>query len=167
MVCRTHEPGLQTQCLGIYPLQFPVRSIYPEPFERFSLNFTQMFLFVRRCAEHMAQLCSLKVNVTVQGRRIYPWSWYLLHIRTIFVKLYSILPLSETMCRTYDSTTLTQGQEYTSMLWDTAAGDLDVIQIAVLFKLCSLCQKWPAPVHTHIGENQNIWNHKAYILDIW
>ena len=26
---------------GIYPLKFPIRSISPEPFERFSINFTQ------------------------------------------------------------------------------------------------------------------------------
>ena len=57
----------------IYPLQFPVCSISSEPFERFSLNFTQMFSFLaRRCAEHMNQLWSLEVNVTVQGHGIYP-----------------------------------------------------------------------------------------------
>ena len=37
-------------------------SISPEPIERFSLNFTQMFLSVRRCAEHMTQLHRLKVT---------------------------------------------------------------------------------------------------------
>ena len=57
---------------GIYPLQFPVRPISPEPFERFSFNFTYIFLSVSRCAEHMTQLCSLEVNVTVQGHGIYP-----------------------------------------------------------------------------------------------
>ena len=57
---------------GIYPLQFPVRSIFPEPLGRFSLNFTQMFLSARWCAEHMTQLWSLEVNVTVQGHGIYP-----------------------------------------------------------------------------------------------
>ena len=35
------------QGLVIYPL-ICVRSISPEPFERFSLNFTQMFLSVRQ-----------------------------------------------------------------------------------------------------------------------
>ena len=53
----------------IYPL-IHVRSIFPETFERFSLNFTQMLLSVRRRAEHIAQLPRLKVKVTGQG--IYP-----------------------------------------------------------------------------------------------
>ena len=57
---------------GIYPLQFHICSISPEPFERFSLNFTQMFLSTRRCAEHMTQLWSFEVNITVQGHGIYP-----------------------------------------------------------------------------------------------
>ena len=48
------------------------RSIYPESFERFSSNFTQMFFSVRRCAVHMAQLPKLKVMVTGQGQMIYP-----------------------------------------------------------------------------------------------
>ena len=38
------------QSHGIYP-SILVSSISPEPFERFSLNFTQMFLSVRWCAE--------------------------------------------------------------------------------------------------------------------
>ena len=42
----------------------------PEPSERFSLNFTQMLLSVRQCAEHMTKLPRLKV--TGQGQRIYP-----------------------------------------------------------------------------------------------
>ena len=46
--------------------QFCVRSISTEPFEQFSLNFTQLFLSVRRCAEPMNQLRSLKVKVTLQ-----------------------------------------------------------------------------------------------------
>ena len=43
-----------------------VHSISPEPFEQFSLNFTQMFLSVRLCAEPMTQLC--KVKVTLHSR---------------------------------------------------------------------------------------------------
>ena len=57
---------------GIYHLQFPVRSVSLEPFERFSLNFTQVFLLVRLCAVHMTQLFGLEVNVTVQSHGIYP-----------------------------------------------------------------------------------------------
>ena len=47
---------------SIIPSVTRVRSISPEPFERFSLNFTQMFLSVRRCAEHMTQLPRIKVK---------------------------------------------------------------------------------------------------------
>ena len=43
-----------------FTLEFRVCSISPELFERFSLNFTQMFLLVIRCAEPMTQLCKLK-----------------------------------------------------------------------------------------------------------
>ena len=46
-------------------LQFYVCSISSEPFERFSLNFSQLFLSVIRCAEPMTQLCSPKVKVTL------------------------------------------------------------------------------------------------------
>ena len=56
---------------GLYPL-ICVHSISPEPFEQFSLIFTQMFLSVRRCAEPMTQLCRLKAVVTLQGHGIYP-----------------------------------------------------------------------------------------------
>ena len=37
-------------------LKVGVCCISPEPFESFSLNFTKMFLSVRRCAEEMTQL---------------------------------------------------------------------------------------------------------------
>ena len=69
-VCRL-KVNVNFQGHGIYPLQFPVRSISPEPFERFSLNLTQMFLSAIRCAEHMTQLLSLEVHVTVQGNGIF------------------------------------------------------------------------------------------------
>ena len=47
----------------IYP-SICVCSVSPKPFERFSLNFTQMFPLVSRCAEHMTQLPWLKVKVS-------------------------------------------------------------------------------------------------------
>ena len=54
----------------IYP-SICVCSISPDPFERFSLNFTKMFLSLRRCKEPMTrpmtQLRKLKVKVTHQG----------------------------------------------------------------------------------------------------
>ena len=56
----------------IYP-SVCVHSISLESLEQFSLNFTQMFLSVRRCAEPRTQLRKLKVKVTLQGYGIYPW----------------------------------------------------------------------------------------------
>ena len=52
---------MQTQGQGhtSRPCDFPsilVRSISPKPFKRFSSNFTQMFLLVRRCSEPLTQL---------------------------------------------------------------------------------------------------------------
>ena len=104
-VCRL-KVKINFQGQGIYPLQFSVRSISPEPFERFSLNFIQMFLSVRRCAEHVIQLCSVEVDVRVQGHGIYPWSWCLLHISwalwKFFIKLHPNVSHSETVCRSSD-----------------------------------------------------------------
>ena len=74
-VCRL-KVKVSFQGHGIYPFQFPVRSISHEPFERFSLNFTQMFLSARRCTEHMTQLLSLEVHVKVQGNGIYPATYH-------------------------------------------------------------------------------------------
>ena len=45
----------------IYPA-IRARSISPEPIYRFSLNFTQMFLSVKRLAEYMIQLPRLKIT---------------------------------------------------------------------------------------------------------
>ena len=54
------------QSHGIYPL-IRVRSISPELFERFSLNFIQAFLSVRCCAEPMTQR-----QGQTSGHEIYP-----------------------------------------------------------------------------------------------
>ena len=98
----------------IYP-SICVRSITPKPFERFSLNFTQIFVFVRGCAEHITQLPRL--NVTGQGQKIYLLILCPLHfslaLQAIFIKLYPNVPLSVIMCRTYDSAMQTQGQGHT------------------------------------------------------
>ena len=48
-----------------FHLEFRVRFLSPEPFERFSLNFGQMLTIVRQCAEPMTQLPRLKVKVTI------------------------------------------------------------------------------------------------------
>ena len=55
-----------------FTLELCVHSISQEPLRRFSLNFTQIFLLVKRCAEPMTWLHRLKVKVTLQGHVIYP-----------------------------------------------------------------------------------------------
>ena len=108
---------------------------------------------LRRCAEPMTHLRKVKVKLTLKGNGIYHSILCPLHIFqnfcTILVKLHSTFPLGETVCRTQDSATLTQGQGYASMLWDSAARDLAVLQTAVLFKGKHV-------LHAHIWENQNI-----------
>ena len=83
-------------------------------FERFSLNGGQILISVRRCAGPLTQLPRLKIKVTLQGLRIYPWISCLLHISwtlwTLFIKLHPNVPLNETVCRTHDSAMQTQGQ---------------------------------------------------------
>ena len=71
--CAEHMTQLPTrsQVKG-FTLEYLVRSTSPEPFKRFSLNFAQMFLSARRCAETMTQLRRLKVKVPHQGHVIYP-----------------------------------------------------------------------------------------------
>ena len=68
--CRTK---VKVTCLS---LAFLVRSLSPEPFERFSnfqiLNFGKMFISVRQCAELITQLCQLKVKVAVKGHVMPP-----------------------------------------------------------------------------------------------
>ena len=59
----THDSVTHSQVKVMeFTRHFCVRSIASEPFERFSLNFTQLFLSVRRCVEPMNQLRSLKVK---------------------------------------------------------------------------------------------------------
>ena len=67
-MCRTYDSATKTKVKVTLPghviyLVICVHAISPQPFERFSLNFTQMFLLVRRCTEHMSQLPRLKVKV--------------------------------------------------------------------------------------------------------
>ena len=108
---------------------------------------------LRRCAEPMTQLRTVNVKLTLKGIGIYRSILCPLHIFrtlcTIFGKLHSTVPLGETVCRTHDSATLTQGQGYTSMLWDSEAGDLADLQTAVFFSGKHV-------FHSHIGNNQNI-----------
>ena len=81
---------------------------------------------VRRCAEPMTQLRTDNVKPTLKGNGIYPSICVLSKSSETFER-FSFVPLSETVCRTHDSATLTQGQGYTSMLWDSAAEDLTVL----------------------------------------
>ena len=63
----------QTQLKVIgFSLEFYVRSISLEHFERFALNFGQMFISGRSCAEPMAQLQKLNIKATNEGRVIKP-----------------------------------------------------------------------------------------------
>ena len=73
LMCRTCKPNVKVTFQGhvIYP-PCCVHSISHKTFERFSLNFTQMFFLVMGCAEPMTQLCRLKVKVTLQCHGIYP-----------------------------------------------------------------------------------------------
>ena len=65
------EVNVTVQGHGIYP-KVGVCYIPPEPFESFSLNFTEIFLSVRRCAEEMTQLPRLlKVMGTFRGDGIF------------------------------------------------------------------------------------------------
>ena len=81
----TELPSLKVKITGqgqsIY-LEFCVRSISPEPFDRFSWSFTHTFVLVRQCAEYITQLPRLKV--TGQGQRIYPW----ISVRSISPELF-------------------------------------------------------------------------------
>ena len=53
-----------------FSLEFCVLSLSPLTLERFSLNYGQMFIPIRRCVELMTELRRLKVKVTIQGYRI-------------------------------------------------------------------------------------------------
>ena len=88
----------------------------PEPVERFSLNFGQMFASVKRCAKPITQSCRLKVKVTIEGPEFESLISDPFHITftsgLIFIKLWSNVRLSETMFRTHKSTMPTQGQAH-------------------------------------------------------
>ena len=110
------------QCHGILTLEFRVRSIYPEPFEQFSLNFTQIFHSVRQCVESMTQLHRLKVKVTLQGHGNYP-SICVCSISPESFERFSLnftqmFHFSDSMCRTNDLAMHTQGQGHTSRSYD-------------------------------------------------
>ena len=61
----------QLKVIG-FSLEFYVRSISLEHFERFALNFGQMFISGRSCVEPMAQLQRLNIKATNEGRLEFP-----------------------------------------------------------------------------------------------
>ena len=82
-ICRTYHLATQTEghTSRSCDLPFKLCPLYISwIFEWFSLNFIQMFLSLRRCAELMTQLCRLKVKVTLKGHGIYLWISWTLHI---------------------------------------------------------------------------------------
>ena len=72
--------------MGFTP-KFCIRSISPEPFEKFSLNFGQMFISVRRCAETNESV------MQTQGKGHTSRSWNLL-FNFVFAP-YLLSPLKE------------------------------------------------------------------------
>ena len=69
-VRRCAEPmTLQLQVME-FSLQLRVCSISPQTLEGLSLHFDKMFSSVRGCAKHIAQSCTLKAKVTVEGNGI-------------------------------------------------------------------------------------------------
>ena len=100
--------GMLIICLSNHQsITLCVHSISLETFKRFSLNFGQILILVRLFAEFMTQLCRLVVKVTVKGNSIYPSVSCPLHIsftpQRVFMKLWSIVHLSQMVCRTHDS----------------------------------------------------------------
>ena len=112
-LCPSVSPSVRPSICPSITLSCPLHI-----FERFPLNFGQMFASVSRCAEPISQSCQLKVKVTGQGDGFEPWISCPLHISytpgRIFFKLWSYVCRSETMCRTHNSTMLKQGQGHSS-----------------------------------------------------
>ena len=107
------RPWSQVKVNG-FTLELCVLSISPEPLGWFSLNFTQMFLSVRRCAKQMNQLTRIKFKATGQGHVVYPSICARSLSRILFIKIHSNVFLSETMCRAHDPATKTQGHGHRS-----------------------------------------------------
>ena len=163
-LCR-HKIKSHFKVMG-FTLQFCVHYIYPKSFERFSLNFTQMFLSVWCCVETLTQLCRHKIKVTLQCHGIYSPISYTLHISgtlwTIFIKLHSNVPISEMMCRALDSATQTQGHHGdTWRSQDSAAGDIAVLQTAILWNKESHSQN-----HWRFGNDKRSFNLSYSVIRI-
>ena len=120
-VCRL-KVKVNFQGHGIYPLQFPVRSKSPEPFKRFSLNFTKCSVRRDGVRSHDSAMESL-----VQCHSSRSWdlplklvsATYLRTLWKLFIKLHPNVPLSETVSRSNYSATMTlKGHGLISRSWD-------------------------------------------------
>ena len=101
------------QSQGIYPgIVCPLH--ISRNLRRFSLNFTQMFLSLRRCAKQMNQLPRIKFKVTGQGHVVCPSIRAHSISPESFERFSSNVFLSETVCRAHDPATLTQGHGHRS-----------------------------------------------------
>ena len=77
----------------------------------------------------------------------------------IFIKLHSNVPLSELVCKTHDSAMQTQSQGHTlNKVWNSAAGDMAVLQTAVLSH--NSCHAKPSCVLFHFSKTK----HKLFII---
>ena len=83
-MCRTHDLAMQTQGHTSRSWDLPFNFISPEPFEQYSLNFTQMFRSVRRCSEpmticvhqgHISRSWDLPVNFISTPYLLNPFRW--------------------------------------------------------------------------------------------
>ena len=104
---------LKVKVMG-FTLEVGVCYISSEPLESFSLNFTQMFLSVegvqKQCLRYQYFTSSWS-HFEVMGYFILQFSvWLCLND---FLKSHSNAPLIETLCRTHDSVTHSQGQAHT------------------------------------------------------
>ena len=107
----TQLPRIKVTGRGIYPLISCLLHIARNLRAIFIICYPNVPLSKTVC-EHITQLPRLKFNTTGQGQVIYPWISCPPHIPwtlAISIKLYQNVPLSEKMCRTYDSATQTQG----------------------------------------------------------
>ena len=105
-----------------YTLHFHVSSISLESFERFSLNCTQMFPSVRRCAELILSFADSR------SRSHFKVMAFTLHFRVSSIspepferfsfKFHLNVPLSETVCRTHNLAMQSEGQGHTSRSCD-------------------------------------------------
>ena len=111
--CRLSRSRSQSKFTSL-SLALRVHFISLLPLKGFLLKFNQMFSSQRRCAEPIAQPCRPKTTVTIVGHVFEPCILCPLHIsftpETLFIKLWTNVYLSATVCGTHTSTMQTQGK---------------------------------------------------------